>query len=677
MATYTARSDHLRRVLQKSRQRRIASHFGWRSILVNAAGLGYAVSLAMQTLWHLYGSQVTQRNTVQAMSPEDCLRHPAFMAQCVDSAEPFVGLSLVLGLLCLWWNPKWQHKLSNAEGRLYYLNEYYLAQFLLLGLRLSAWIVIFHVPIPVRTKAMLHAGFALAIAIIAGWSTFGIIKVRLATPINWYQDPASLLSSNMHVPPPSRPEPQGLPQQLDRPFNVSNLAGPARTSYQSWNPPTPPSDGESMDWTPSHRPLQPELKPLRYRSTGPTPFRGTISALNPRGVHRNSNQAQSGREAIGLPPGFFDKPSNPILPPREATAASEAMALPTFFGHNRDPDTGLESIFDTVFSLQDRSSGGERSTSIPAGSGMANGQPRQRDNIDVPTVNQQPSLPAIFSCISIFSVAVGLAAWIFEAAIAPKTPQLGYYLVLSSTAIPVGHALLSLYGNGPRVEISTLLLYAFEVSVLVGVAELRELFGDLFRDLWDKLAIAVVALLLPHEFLALNRSHSLPQPQYPIVRSESEPQRSRTARERNMAGISRKMMPGLVRTNSMESMESEKSIATTTSAGPWATPRTENPRFDYSEPHRGSARHPTRDTARTVAAHADSVADYRQKKSSSGNRPSDGRKWGIGGLSLDHDSGVCRDEDAGVTSMFGRSMNFNTPSSGTGLVGTRGTQRRL
>ena len=496
--TYNARSDHLRRVLEKSRQRRIASHWGWRSLLVNAAGMGYLASLTMQLLWHLYGSQVTHRSFVEVIPPRECLQHPAFVAQCLDATEPFVGLSLVLGLLCVWWNPKWQHKLSNSQGRLVGLNEYYLAQFILIGLRFSAWIVMFHVPVSLRTKAMLHASFAVAITILSGWSVFGIIKIRLAAPINWHQDPAPLLSSNQFVPPSNRPEPQGMLQQPDRPFNVSNLSTPGRSNYQSWNPPTAPPNGEAMDWTPSQRSFQPELKPIRYKSTGPTPFQGTIPALNPKGVHKNPNQTQNGREAIGLPPGFFDKSSTSLLPPRQTTAASEAMAQPTFFGQNGDSDTGLENIFDTVFSLQDRSSGEE-----PSGPGNTKRDKnfhKGMGHFEVPVAPRHSSLMTIYSGTCIFAVVVGLAAWIFDNVIAPKTSQLGYYLVLLSTTIPVGHALIHLYHNGIQSQLSALLLYAAEVIVLVGMARLREPLGDLFRDLWDKVAIAVVALLLPQSF---------------------------------------------------------------------------------------------------------------------------------------------------------------------------------
>ena len=56
-----------------------------------------------------------------------------------------------------------------------------------------------------------------------------------------------------------------------------------------------------------------------------------------------------------FPPGFFDRPAKPALPSRETKSASDAIAPPKFFGLDGEADTGLESIFGTVFSLQDRS----------------------------------------------------------------------------------------------------------------------------------------------------------------------------------------------------------------------------------------------------------------------------------------------------------------------------------
>ncbi|KIW31426.1 uncharacterized protein PV07_03076 [Cladophialophora immunda] len=661
-ATYNARSDHLRRVLERSRQRRVASRWGWRSLLLNAAGLGYTVSLALQVLWHLYGSQVVGVSLNLELRPAECFSQWRPLPECLEMMEPLVGLSLVLGLLCIWWNPKWRHKLSNNEWRLSGLNEYYLAQFFLLGLRFSAWIVLFHVPISLRMKAILHACFAVAITVFAGWSILGITTVRTGPQINWHDDPAPLLSSSQFVPPPpsEQPETQRPPNQ---PFNIENLATPGRPAYQAWNPPTPPPDNaEAMDWTPSQPTFQPDLKQIRYMATDPTPFYGTIPALNAKGVLKNQNQGRTGREAIGLPPGFFEKSQKSLFPPRQTETASEAIAQPKFFGHDRQVDTGLENIFDTVFSLQDSSLDQPESGST-SDAKVSRAAPTKEAGRQQP--DERGYLPALrlFSCLSILSLVVGLAAWIFEAAIRTKTSQLGYYTVLLSVVIPFGHIIIILCLNGIQGQTSKICLYLFEATMLMEVAMVQGRFGDLFRNLWDKLAIAVVALLLPQEFLALTsynwtsqRRHSTASHQYVPLQSFPEPQAQKSINPPPSAVAP--PMPQLPRTNSSESIETQLSIPTTTDAGPWETPRAENYRFDYFDPSKSPS---------AVASTRSSVKRNRQPQSLDQNL------MGIDGLSLDRDNRISRDESTGVSATLSR-MGLGS-SSGSSIAGPRARRK--
>ncbi|KIX95474.1 uncharacterized protein Z520_08991 [Fonsecaea multimorphosa CBS 102226] len=662
-ATYNARSDHLRRVLERSRQRRVASRWGWRSLLLNAAGLGYTVSLALQVLWHLYGSQVVGGSPNQKSRPFECFSQWHYVPECFEMMEPLVGLSLVLGLLCIWWNPKWQHKLSNSERQLSGLNEYYLAQFLLLGLRFSAWIILLHSPLSLRTAAMLHACFAVAITVLAGWSIFGITTITSGPQINWHDDPAPLLSSSQFVPPPPF-EQQEIQQPPNQPFNIENLATPGRPAYQSWNPPTPPPDGaEAMDWTPSQPTFQPELKQIRYTAADPTPFHGTLPALNTKGVLKNQNQGRTDREAIGLPPGFFDKSQKSLFPARQIGTASEAIVQPKFFGHERQVDTGLESIFDTVFSLQDSSL--HRAEPRPT----SDAKPFRAAPAKEPS-RRQPSehgtLPALklFSCVSIFSLIVALAAWIFEAAIRSKTSQFGYYTVLLSVVVPFGHIIIILSSRRIPGQTSNILLYTFEASLLIGVAMVQDQFGELFRDLWDKLAIAVVALLLPQEFLALTRYHWASQHRtqtglHKYVGPESFPEPLTQSTNLHLSNAAAPM-PQLTRTSSSESIESQQSIPTTIDTGPWETPRADNYRFEYFD----SSKSPSLSTSTRS-----SVSRNRQPQIQNRNMTD------MDGLSLNRDSGVPQPKQStGITDTLSR-MGLGS-SSGSNIAGPR-TRRKF
>src|SRR2546421_1613915 len=51
-AGYYAKSDHLRRMMDRSRARQFANPWGWRSLVVRTGGLGYYMSIAGQVLWH-------------------------------------------------------------------------------------------------------------------------------------------------------------------------------------------------------------------------------------------------------------------------------------------------------------------------------------------------------------------------------------------------------------------------------------------------------------------------------------------------------------------------------------------------------------------------------------------------------------------------------------------------
>ncbi|EXJ81669.1 hypothetical protein A1O1_07734 [Capronia coronata CBS 617.96] len=652
-ATYNARSDHLRRVLEKSRQRRIASRLGWRSLLVTAAGLAYFSSLAMQLVWHLYGSQVSRRTPTLKLRPLDCLTHRPFVSECLDIVEPLVGLSLNLGLLSIWWNPRWQYRLSTQEGNLSGLKQYYLVQMALLGLRFSAWIVLVHVPLDPKVRCMLHACFAVAIAVIAGWSVYAIIEVKTSPAVNWQQDPAQLLSSNQFVP-PSGPAHPGTQDIQSGPFSIGTLATPPPPAYKAWKPPTPPEDSaELMDWTPSQPTFEPELKELRYRSTGPSPFHGTLPALNVRGVHKNATaRSMAQKEAIGLPPGFFDRPTDPALPSRKTESKSDAIAQPKFFGHDREADTGLESIFGTVFSLQDRSLDPNVPTSKSTVASSHSYSYSKEPLVTSPPTSKIISFGTRFSRFSFALILIAVAAWTFEATLSPNPSELGYYIVLLSVSIPVGHVAYLLASGGIRTRLSRLLLFTLEAILLLGIAMLREPFGELFRDLWNKLGIAVVGLLLPQEFLHMNHSSSDTGPAHEHYETETPvPPSTETIETRHSPIPS--ATPTLSRRDSTESIESRSSIATTSTAWEWQTPKLSRGRYELLESSSSA-------TPRSTGANVGS----RQQQLSDRNL------LGIDGLTLSDRA------SAGSPSNSGRrTSRWGVESSGTNIAGPRARRR--
>lgn len=509
-ATYNAKSDHIRRVLDKSRKRRIASRWGWRSLIVSAAGLGYALSISVQVAWHLYGSQLQPTPIIDGLRLSQCLGERPLNQQCLNLMERFVGLSLGLGLLCLWWNPKWQHKLSNNEGKLVGLEQYYLIQLGLLLSRFAVWAILQDVPLDIRTTTMVHAVFALVSLAVALWSNLGVIQVRLASPIDWNMDPAPLLSSGQFIPPESSSRPQST-QIQDRTFTMDTLSSATTPLYEPWRPPTPPNDtGESMDWTPSQPAFEPQPKTIHYLSAGTSPFYGRLPSLPARGVQTHAGHVPNEpKQAIGLPPGFFDRKPNSILPPRQPNVSGEAMAQPTFFGHERQADTGLENIFETVFSFQDRTVGPSVNTNALNGRSSSQHVPEVHESGGLPSATpRDASNQMVISGLAFFLLLIALMAWLLEVTVKPEGSSLGYYIVLASASIPTIHFLGDILTRRMHGHLLWLIIFAMEASSLVALAYVRGLLEGGFIDLWNKLSIAAVALLLPQEFVRMTSSNT-------------------------------------------------------------------------------------------------------------------------------------------------------------------------
>lgn len=308
-ATHIAKSDHMRRMLEKSRVRRVSSRWGWRSLVVTFAGITYSISLAGQLVWHGLGSQCVGTTGTR------CFQRPV-PRECVEMVQQYVGWTLALGLLSVWWNPKWQHKLEGA--RLVGLNAYYRLQLVVLVMRFGSWIWL--TEHSSRLQPMLHSVFLVGTVVLSGMAlwTVGVDRTPL---VNWDYEQPALVTKTQYVPPPLK-EPM---------FSMGSLAPATRPNLQQWRPPTPPESQDQMDWAPSYG--FDRVKQPRYRNVRPSPFHSTALPKEAK--------------AVGLPPGLFDRGDR--LPQKHMTTG--AMAEPKFFPP--DVDTGLESIFGQVFSLGD------------------------------------------------------------------------------------------------------------------------------------------------------------------------------------------------------------------------------------------------------------------------------------------------------------------------------------
>ncbi len=365
-ATHVAKSDHMRRMLEKSRARRVSSRWGWRSLVVTFAGIAYFVSLAVQLVWHGLGSQCIGTRMIR---PTQCLQRPV-PTECVERVEQYMSWSLALGVLNVWWNPKWQHKL-NDEGRLVGLSAYYKLQLAVLVVRLGAWVWLAeHWS---RLQPMLHSVFLIVVVVLSGMA-FWSVGIDTAPLVNWDYEQEAFVTKTQYVPPP-REEPRPSP------FSSDSLA-PVRTpNLQQWRPPTPPVSQDQMDWTPSYG--FDMVQQPRYRNVGPSPFHSTALPKEAK--------------AVGLPPGHFDKRDR--LPQKQLMTG--AMAEPKFFPP--DLDTGLENIFGQVFSLQDP-------TTAPKSRAGAHVTRRQQSQGTSTSLGQEPTshAPLVSAAIQLLMLVLWL-----------------------------------------------------------------------------------------------------------------------------------------------------------------------------------------------------------------------------------------------------------------------------
>jgi hypothetical protein len=311
------------------------------------------------------------------------------------------------------------------------------------------------------------------------------------------------------------------------------------------------------------------------------------------------------------------------------------MAQPKFFGHDREADTGLENIFGTVFSLQDRS--------LDPPTSLAKMPTRAREEATSIAQANEPIL-ATFSAISFFTILMAIVIWMFEGVVTPGASMLGYYIVLFSACVPVGHLVLFFSTRSVQGHFLRPLVLCVEAGILIGVARLREPFGELLRDLWNKLAMAMVALLLPQEFLQMNNSGRPPTSQI-VHQSPSGDVKGRSKINGPSPPVE---MPTLSRPASTDSLESQTSIATTSTAAEWQTPRPPRARFEAPPP-----------SAKTKRAFGQNP-----------RRP-EKNMFGIDSLSLSDRDGAYSDPGPRTSHGTGLGSNWGLESSGSNIAGPR------
>ncbi|KAK2734995.1 hypothetical protein FQN55_002324 [Onygenales sp. PD_40] len=439
-AGYAAKSDHLRRMMEKSRggrSNRRGQGFGWRSVLVSVGALSFWASIAGQLAWNLMGAMVMGREaedvevdlsfSLVPLCFDQVLRRQTVLNGCPLVLAPYAGFALFLGILSIWWNPKLRDKAEGRGGRLTGMGEYYKVQIVVLAVRFVAWACL-------QDPSITGLNPGLAPAIHAFMGAFTIISVLVSRrvirfdtrPLVTWQDnieplvppkPKESLATQSQLPTP--PDSQasfstsGVGSQR---FPINSLApSPLPAQPESYIPPPPETvdDADAMDWTPSQetqilQPNPPRRLPL-HEATGPSPFQGQLppAPKPPSWQLRNPSPEPVSRAPQHKPNPFH---SAPILQPNNASRGSQPtssmdniMAPPKFFPPSDfATDTGLESLFDKAFSIKDNPlEGGKQRRDSKPNSGASGASTTRSSRI----------LKCVLLTISIF---VLLAAQLFE-----------------------------------------------------------------------------------------------------------------------------------------------------------------------------------------------------------------------------------------------------------------------
>lgn len=143
-AGYTARTDHLRRMMDKTRQRR-ATPKQW-SALDTADWLGKSLwqgGLALQLLWHLV--VISDNISVTTPGPmRDPDEVPTLLASILGPVSRFlpggevlIHWSVIASMLSVWWNPRFVQVFRGFSRHVIGLSQWYIFQALVVTVRFA------------------------------------------------------------------------------------------------------------------------------------------------------------------------------------------------------------------------------------------------------------------------------------------------------------------------------------------------------------------------------------------------------------------------------------------------------------------------------------------------------------------------------------------------------------
>jgi len=316
-AGYAAKADHLRRIMERSEQKRRAVQTTRQSLTLKVISLAkwtYIVSFFVQVLWHAFGTMMAPDERVweegDVPTPlvstwDACLRQAAQEHSvddwCVMSPDvtKIVFYALIADLLTIWWNPRLKDKTNSITGRMRGLKTLWAvrgAVLVLRGLSLYYWPRDSITPASLAPFFWMHT-VMLAIMGLSALLTWKTVRITYQVPTSFRGGSPSSVPASAEKPPQSSYKPAhpqaGMFDTMAHQFaagindEFESAAYPpsptlTHTSYTThateattpYTRKTTRVDDDAMEWTPTQRrfaPQQPTVHPSPWARREPSP----------------------------------------------------------------------------------------------------------------------------------------------------------------------------------------------------------------------------------------------------------------------------------------------------------------------------------------------------------------------------------------------------------------------
>ncbi|KAK7948592.1 uncharacterized protein PG986_009478 [Apiospora aurea] len=256
-ASYTAKTDHLRRVMDRTRERRReVKKRGALDVLDSAGKLAWNIAFALEFCWHasvlcalFVEDDEIAATTHWLIAP---LRNTCYYALMFSpDADRFIKWSISLGLASFAWNPRFKQTIRGFTSHIFGVGQWYTYQLVILFIRLTCLFVSqYNDSKGIPAASQLGAHLVIALLMFYVYTISGRVVRLDTTPLFGANKPVSLVPADEPKPPPqSKRDDLGsiLDEILETPSRPSkprqehsSLSSPLRHSMSATRPQQPP-----------------------------------------------------------------------------------------------------------------------------------------------------------------------------------------------------------------------------------------------------------------------------------------------------------------------------------------------------------------------------------------------------------------------------------------------------